>query len=271
MESSLTHGVANAQARFPDEVAILEELGLKNLNDIEAAIKRYGIDCDYERTGVIDVSTIHHSPVVPTPSCATTTSNFGRWARRWSCSTVRRCAPRSTRPPTPVVCGARIAPRLVDPARLVWGLKAAAESLGVVDLRRHQGHVGREGRRGRDHQHAARRGPRRQGGAGHQRVQAAAEADQPLRRTGLRLLHGHRTADPATAGRHRLDQPSGTQRHPQPVPLLPTHRGQPHPVGRLRRHLLLARQGQHRDSRAAPRRGPSCRSTSSPRSLSWRV
>ena len=38
MESSLTHGVANAQARFPDEVAVLEELGLKNLNDIEAAI-----------------------------------------------------------------------------------------------------------------------------------------------------------------------------------------------------------------------------------------
>jgi len=62
MESSLTHGIANGQARFPEELAVLEDLGLKNLNDIEAAIKRYDIDCDYERTGVIDVSTTSHSP-----------------------------------------------------------------------------------------------------------------------------------------------------------------------------------------------------------------
>ena len=40
----------------------MEELGLKNLNDIEAAIKRYNIDCDYERTGVIDMATTFHSP-----------------------------------------------------------------------------------------------------------------------------------------------------------------------------------------------------------------
>ncbi len=62
MESSLTHGVANGQERFPDEVEILEDLGLQNLNDIEAAIKRYNIDCDYERHGVIDVATTYHSP-----------------------------------------------------------------------------------------------------------------------------------------------------------------------------------------------------------------
>ena len=62
MESSLTHGVANGQERFPDELPLLEELGLKNLNDIESAIQRYHIDCDYERTGVIDIATKFHSP-----------------------------------------------------------------------------------------------------------------------------------------------------------------------------------------------------------------
>ena len=41
---------------------------------------------------------------------------------------------------------------------------------------------------------------------GNQRVQAAAEADQPLHRPGLRLLHGHRAAverrsSPTSAGR----------------------------------------------------------------------
>jgi len=40
MESSLTHGVANGQERFPRELPLLEELGLQNLNEIEAAIER---------------------------------------------------------------------------------------------------------------------------------------------------------------------------------------------------------------------------------------
>src|SRR5688500_6034868 len=57
LESTLTHGVANGMARFPDELAALEHFGLENLDAIEAAVQRYGIDCDYERTGVIDVTT----------------------------------------------------------------------------------------------------------------------------------------------------------------------------------------------------------------------
>ncbi len=42
-----------------------------------------------------------------------------------------RCAPRCPRRPTPAGCGARDRAALVDPARLVWGLKGAAEALGV--------------------------------------------------------------------------------------------------------------------------------------------
>ncbi len=42
------------------KIAILEDLGLQNMNEIEAAIKRYDIDCDYERTGAIDVATTAH-------------------------------------------------------------------------------------------------------------------------------------------------------------------------------------------------------------------
>src|SRR5690606_12554757 len=61
-EASLTHGVGNAMVRHPDEIDTLEELGLRNLNEIEAAIERYGIACDYERNGVIDVATTSHPP-----------------------------------------------------------------------------------------------------------------------------------------------------------------------------------------------------------------
>ena len=62
MESTLTHGIANGQQRFPDEIELLERLGLENLDEIEVAIGRYGIDCDYERTGVIDVATTADAP-----------------------------------------------------------------------------------------------------------------------------------------------------------------------------------------------------------------
>ncbi|MFI7321702.1 NAD(P)/FAD-dependent oxidoreductase [Streptomyces venezuelae] len=58
--ASLTHGIANGLARWPGEIEKLEELGARNLDEIEAAVKRYAIDCDFERTGEIDVATEPH-------------------------------------------------------------------------------------------------------------------------------------------------------------------------------------------------------------------
>ncbi|MGW6533385.1 NAD(P)/FAD-dependent oxidoreductase [Streptomyces venezuelae] len=58
--ASLTHGIANGLSRWPGEIAQLEELGARNLDEIEAAVKRYSIDCDFERTGEIDVATEPH-------------------------------------------------------------------------------------------------------------------------------------------------------------------------------------------------------------------
>ena len=55
--ASLTHGLANGLARWPDEIHKLEELGARNLDAIEAAVARHGLDCDFERTGEIDVAT----------------------------------------------------------------------------------------------------------------------------------------------------------------------------------------------------------------------
>ncbi|MFJ2180423.1 NAD(P)/FAD-dependent oxidoreductase [Streptomyces anulatus] len=58
--ASLTHGLANGVERWPDDIAQLEELGERNLDAIEAAVARYGIDCEFERTGEIDVATEPH-------------------------------------------------------------------------------------------------------------------------------------------------------------------------------------------------------------------
>jgi len=130
MEASLTHGIANAQQRFPDEVPVLEELGLQNLNEIEAAIRRYNIDCDFERTGVIDVATTFHP------------SSYGDEMREdfqqlrslgQSVEWLDREAMQAQIHSSTYVGGLWRKDRaaLVDPARLAWGLKRVAESLGV--------------------------------------------------------------------------------------------------------------------------------------------
>ncbi len=131
MESSLTHGVANGQARFPDEIDVLEDLGLKNLNDIEAAIERYGIDCDYERTGVIDVATTFHSSSYfdELGDDYQQLRSLGQKVELLDGEAMRGQVN------SPTYTGGlwrKDRAAIVDPARLVWGLKAAAESLGVT-------------------------------------------------------------------------------------------------------------------------------------------
>jgi glycine/D-amino acid oxidase-like deaminating enzyme len=130
MESTLTHGVANGQERFPDEIELLEQLGLENLDEIEAAIVRHGIDCDYERTGVIDVATTAHAPSY-VDELRDEAENLERLGQevRWLDAEAMRAEVAS---PTYVGGLWRIGrAALVDPARLAWGLKAVAERLGV--------------------------------------------------------------------------------------------------------------------------------------------
>ena len=55
-EASLTHGKHNGLRRWPEEMVRLEAMGLRNLDEIEATLARYGIDCDFERTGLMRVA-----------------------------------------------------------------------------------------------------------------------------------------------------------------------------------------------------------------------
>ncbi|MFM8310290.1 MAG: NAD(P)/FAD-dependent oxidoreductase, partial [Ilumatobacteraceae bacterium] len=130
MEASLTHGIANGQERFPNELPVLEEVGLNNLNEIEAAIRRYGIDCDYERTGVIDVATQFHSPTYLDELRDDYTQLRALGQRvEWLDEAGMRAQVNS-----PSYTGGlwrKDRAAMVDPARLAWGLKSAAMSLGV--------------------------------------------------------------------------------------------------------------------------------------------
>ncbi|MGX1631555.1 NAD(P)/FAD-dependent oxidoreductase [Streptomyces albidoflavus] len=127
--ASLTHGTANGLSRWPDEMPLLEELGARNLDAIESAVHRYGIDCAFERTGEISVATQPHHVTelrelyeeMDAAGLAAGTELLDEDALRAQVN-------------SPTFLGGlwdRDGVALVDPAKLAWGLKAACLSLGV--------------------------------------------------------------------------------------------------------------------------------------------
>ncbi|UWF77294.1 NAD(P)/FAD-dependent oxidoreductase [Microbacterium neungamense] len=58
--ASLTHGRENGRRRWPGEIDRLDELGMRNLGEIEETVARYDMDVDWERTGEMHVATEPH-------------------------------------------------------------------------------------------------------------------------------------------------------------------------------------------------------------------
>ncbi|UFS58805.1 NAD(P)/FAD-dependent oxidoreductase [Subtercola endophyticus] len=59
-EASITHGDENGENRWPDEMQTLRRLGDENLDAIEQTVARYGMKCDFERTGTLTVAIEPH-------------------------------------------------------------------------------------------------------------------------------------------------------------------------------------------------------------------
>ncbi|MEV5811055.1 NAD(P)/FAD-dependent oxidoreductase [Streptomyces mutabilis] len=117
-EASLTHGVHNGLNRWPEEYEELERLGRENLAGLIQTIKRYGIDCGLEETGMLTVATEPHQVAGLEPA------ELGFLDQDQVCEVVN----------SPTYLAGRVETGdciLVDPARLAWGLADAAESLGV--------------------------------------------------------------------------------------------------------------------------------------------
>src|SRR5215211_3039792 len=60
MDASITHGLQNGLARWPQEFPTLLALGVQNLDEIESTILRLGIACDYLRSGDISMASEPH-------------------------------------------------------------------------------------------------------------------------------------------------------------------------------------------------------------------
>lgn len=60
VDASLTHGGSNGESRWPKEMATLTRLGRGNLDAIESAVHDLGLECEFERTGSLEVAIEEH-------------------------------------------------------------------------------------------------------------------------------------------------------------------------------------------------------------------
>jgi len=124
--ASLTHGVGNGLARWPGEMPLLQLLGAANLDAIEATIRERGIDCDFERTGELDVA-VEPWQLEDLGSLHRTMRDLGEDVELLTSAQTRALVD------SPTYLGGLLDRRgvaMVNPARLAWGLADAIESSG---------------------------------------------------------------------------------------------------------------------------------------------
>jgi glycine/D-amino acid oxidase-like deaminating enzyme len=125
--TSLTHGFANGMRRFAAEMETIERLGRENLDAIEATIRKYNIECDWERTGELSVA-VADWQFEHMAEEAARRNEMGDHVEVLAREEIQ------TKIHSPLYVGALFdhdGTALVDPARLVWGLEKACLSLGV--------------------------------------------------------------------------------------------------------------------------------------------
>ena len=127
-DSSLTHGLGNGVAHWPDEVGELVRQGRANLAGLAADVERLAIACDLTRSGELTLAdaawqadelrhdvALHRDHDIPAQLLDAATAQEHLRSERFVAAMWR---------PDDVV--------LVDPARLVLGLRRAAEEAGVT-------------------------------------------------------------------------------------------------------------------------------------------
>lgn len=124
--SALTHTFQNGLNRWPKELKKLVELGHKNLDGIEETIKQFNIDCDFIRSGEINVANEEYQ-IDDLREEAEHSAQYGEHIQFLDQEQTR------ARVNSPTYLAAIHDPSvaMVNPARLAWGLRRACLELGV--------------------------------------------------------------------------------------------------------------------------------------------
>jgi glycine/D-amino acid oxidase-like deaminating enzyme len=124
--ASLTHGLANGFERWPAEMPTLLRLGRRNLDELEESVRRYEIDCGFERTGELDVA-VEPWQVEGLGEEHALAQQVGIELQLLDAAGTRALVD------SPTYLGGLFDPdgvAMLDPARLVWGLADVVERLG---------------------------------------------------------------------------------------------------------------------------------------------
>lgn len=128
MSSSLVHGIGNGLARFPNEIPLLERLGMENLDQIKRTIRENGIECDLTSPGAIEIAYTPHQ-FAGLPEVLDELERYGHEAELLDTEAIR------SEVDSPMFLGGlwqKSGECQVDPVKLTDGLADLAESLGVV-------------------------------------------------------------------------------------------------------------------------------------------
>ena len=125
-EASLTHGFGNGLSRWPEELETLIRLGRENLDAIGQTIADEGIDCDFLHAGALSVATLPEQ-VAGLAEEQAEAAEYGSRLTLLDASAIR------ARVDSPTYLGALHDPdsAILEPARLVWGLREACLRRGV--------------------------------------------------------------------------------------------------------------------------------------------
>jgi glycine/D-amino acid oxidase-like deaminating enzyme len=134
MSASLTHGIENGIARWPEEMPLLERLARENFSAVGDTIARHGIDAGLEETGELSFATAPYQAEY-LPGMVETARFYG-WAAEALDAEAARAEVNS-----PTYHGAISLPdscAVLDPAALAWGLADASRAAGVRLFERSQ-------------------------------------------------------------------------------------------------------------------------------------
>lgn len=127
LSTSVMHGLSNASRLFPNDMELLEQLGKDNMDSFKDTIDRYNIDCDIEWGGELTVA-IGKDGLHDIVSEYKLYKKYQHDAHLLDEKTIQEEVH------SPLFTGGLWSKKrsgTVHPAKLAWGLKRAALSLGV--------------------------------------------------------------------------------------------------------------------------------------------
>jgi glycine/D-amino acid oxidase-like deaminating enzyme len=126
MASSLTHSFQNGLNRWPNELRKLTKLGHENLDGIEAAIKQFNIQCDFIRSGEINIANEEYQ-IEELREEAEHSAQYGEHVQFLDQAQMRAIV----NSPTYLAGIHDRSVAMVNPAQLAWGLRRACLELGI--------------------------------------------------------------------------------------------------------------------------------------------